>query len=297
MAYVESLIMLSEILIRQHKYDTAEGILWQAIDALEEPLSTERLWTKVRCQHMLAIILAQHHGKLGDAEQILRRILLDPDDMGNKIEFRIETELDLAQVLMKQNRNREAEQVLRQLLESCENPFGMVHAEISRDLGRVLRKQGKLAEAEAVALQASNIVLVHGPADIRSQYALLALGNVRLAQRAHGEAASVLRQACDAISTPYHHSHLECLQAMGYALRHLQRYDEGVSFYARAFDGYAQILGTDHESTRKCAKGLDKCRALLARRAKTEEQRERARTRGTDHREEASAGCTGCTSS
>jgi len=120
---------------------------------------------------------------------------------------------------------------------------------------------------------------------------------VKLAQHAFEEAISILRPACDAIAIPYHNTHLDCLTSIGYALRHLQQYDEGVSFYARALDGYAQLFGTDHEYTRKCSKKLDYCRALLARRTKTEEQRERERNGGTDHREEISAGCTGSESS
>ena len=291
-AYARSLGERSQILMRQCKYDTAQALLHQAINEVE-PLSAAGLEIKEFCQHLLAMILAQHHKKLGNAEQMLQDILLNCSD--GEDSSRADIKFNLAHVLMKQNRNGEAEAIFAQLLNECDDPFGLAHAEISGGLGRALRKQGKFGEAEVVARRASDVVPIHGPADIRSQCALLALGKVKLAQREYGEAASILRQACDAIATPYHTDHLRCQVSMGKALKHLKCYDESITFYARALDGSTQMTGTDHELSQQCSKKLDKLRALVAKSKRTEtvEQREREKDHGADHPEESSDGRTG----
>lgn len=107
-------------------------------------------------------------------------------------------------------------------------------------------------------------MLAHGPADIKSQIAMLSLGRTKLAQKAYGEAASILRQACDAIANPYHHTHLKCLYGMGRALRSLENHDEAMSFYTRALEGHVQIHGADHQLTRKLSEKIDQYRAFLA---------------------------------
>jgi tetratricopeptide (TPR) repeat protein len=116
--------------------------------------------------------------------------------------------------------------------------------------------------------QASDIVPVHGPADIGSQSALLALGKVRLAQKEYGEAASMLRQACDAITNPYHTTHLACQASMGEALKHLECYDQSISFYARALDGSVRMLGVGHHLARKCPGRIDEWRAVFGEKGK-----------------------------
>jgi tetratricopeptide (TPR) repeat protein len=139
-------------------------------------------------------------------------------------------------------------------------------------------------------------VRAHGPADISSQIASLALGKVKLAQKEYEEAATISKNACDTITTPCNQTHLQCRQVMGCVLGHLERYEEGISFYARALDGYTQMLGADHGTSQQCSEELDKLRALLAERTRTEtveQQREREKNHGADHPEESSDGRTG----
>ena len=259
-AYASSLGAWSRILIRQRKYDTAQALLRQALNELES-LPIGDLETKTFCQHLLAMVLALHHKKLGDAEHMLQDLLLNSND--GEDDSMSDVRFNLARVLMRQNRDGEAEEIFTQQLRECDDPFGVAHRVLSTSLCRALRKQGKFAEAELVARQASDIVPIHGPADIRSQSALLALGKVKLAQREYGEAASILRQACDAIATPYCITHLGCQMSMGAALKHLGRYEESISFYARALDGCIRLLGVGHHSARNCSRELDECRALL----------------------------------
>ena len=82
---------------------------------------------------------------------------------------------------------------------------------------------------------------------------------------------------------------------MGYALRHLERCEEGMLFYMRAFDGNVRMYGVDHELTRQSseAKALDEYRAFifLVARAETGEMRELEEDYGADHPEESSGGC------
>jgi len=288
MAYAQSSLALSLILQHQYKYDAAEELLRYVLDDLKEPLSIKGHQTKVSCQYMLAMILARHHRKLKEAEQMFRDILNLRDE--GELSPEVNVQSNLASVLMKQRRNSEAEAIFKNILHGDEALTDRRRVSFTRCLGRALRSQKKFAEAEVVARQACEDMLVHGLADLRLQIPLLDLGEVKLAQQEFEEAVSILRPACDAIAIPYHVAHLECLASMGCALRHLQRYDEGVSFYTKALDGYARMLGTDHECTRMCSESLDECRALLARRVKTEEQRERKKDRGADHREEDSAG-------
>lgn len=216
---------------------------------------------------------------------MLQDLLLNSSD--GEDESSMDVRFNLAQVLMKQNRNGEAEEILTKVLKECDDPFGLAHTEISRGLGRALRKQGKFAEAEVVARKASDVVSIHGAADLRSQSALLALGKVKLAQREYGEAASILRQACDAIATPYHTDHLACQVSMGEALQHQGCYDESISFYTRALDGYIRMLGVGHPLVRKCLGRIDECRALVA---KGREIAERMKDRDITRCEETSIG-------
>lgn len=284
-AYARSLGARSRILIGQRKYDAAQALLLQILNNEPEPLAIGGIKTKEFCQNWLAVILAQHHKKLGDAEQMLQDLLLNSSDVENGSTMHVK--FNLAVVLMKQNRNGEAEEILTKVLGECDDPFGISHQVLSRGLCRALRKQGKFAEAEIVARKASDVVSVYGAADFRSQSALLALGKVKLAQRKYGEAASILRKACDAIATPYHTDHLACQVSMGEALQHQGCSDESISFYTRALDGYIRMLGVGHHLVRKCLGRIDECRALVA---KGKEIAEREKDRDVTCCEETSIG-------
>lgn len=157
---------------------------------------------------MLATILAHHHGKFGEAEQMFRQILSSPFNTGD-IPRRYVLSI-LARVLKKQHRHDEAEEILTDLLNGPKLLSERHRVSLSRSLGRALRREGKYAEAEVVARNASEDVRAHGPADIRSQIASLALGKVKLAQKEYEEAAAILKNACDAIATPCNQTHLQC---------------------------------------------------------------------------------------
>lgn len=262
MAYAQSLLTLSLVLQRQSKYDAAEPLLRQAMDELKEPLPLKGRQIKESCQHLLAEVLFQHHRKFSEAEQLLRQILSNTEDEG--AEPTISVIHTLARILMVQDRDIEAEELFRQILNADEQFSDRSRILRTRGLARALHKQGRLIEAEDLVRQASEDVLVHGPADMRSQVALLALGKAILAQKAYGEAASVLRTACDAIATPYHLTHLRCLHALGYALRRLNDHDQGMSFYTRALEGHKRMHGVDHQLTRELSRAVDKYRAFLA---------------------------------
>lgn len=268
MAYTISLFKLSAIRQSQSNYDAAESLLLQALDELKEPLQPECHQIKEACQHLLAKILAHHHRKFGVAEQMLRQNLANPH--GPARESRLFVEYSLARNLMMQHRNSEAVTILRQLLNGNEQLSERTRITFTWDLGRALQRQGKLIEAEAIFRQASEDVLVHGPADLRSQTFLLALGELKSAQKAYGEAASTLRQACEAIAAPYHQIHLECQLSLGHALEHLKCYDESLACYTRALDGSVRMYGVDHRRTRRCSREVEEARAILRRKTETE---------------------------
>lgn len=294
MAYAESLYALANFSIAQYKYQDAEEFLKQVLDELKDPLDDRGVRLEKRCRYMLATILTLLHGKFDEAEQMLRHILSSPFNTGDIPRRRVLSQL--ARVLKMQHRYDEAEEILTDLLNGPKLLPERDRVTLSRSLGLTLRRQGKYAEAEVVARNVSEDVRAHGPADIRSQIASLALGEVKLAQKEYEEAATILKNACDAITTPYNKTHLQCRQVMGCVLGRLERYEEGISFYARALDGYTQMLGADHGISQQCSKELDKLRALLAERTRTEtveQQREREKNHGADHAGESSDGRTG----
>ncbi|GAB7329231.1 hypothetical protein MBLNU13_g01043t1 [Cladosporium sp. NU13] len=294
MAYARSLYALSRMLETQHKHQDAKEMVQQALDELKEPLSHRGLVLKESCQRLLARTLTGLHGNLSEVEQMLRQLLASPVDAGEK--SKMYGRAQLARVLTRQHRYSEAEEIFRHLLADPEHMSERRHVSFSRSLGRVLRRQRKYAEAEVVARQASENVVAHGPADLKSQIAMLALGQVKLGQRAYGEAARILREASNAIAVPYHHTHLECLRALGIALRRLGDHDEGMLFYTRALDGHIRMYGVDHESTRKSSEALDEFRAFLAG-TETREKSELEEDYGADHLEDSLDGCMGFESS
>jgi tetratricopeptide (TPR) repeat protein len=178
----------------------------------------------------------------------------------------------LAGVLAMQGRDIEAEEELRQLLNGDVEIPSQDRIRYVRDLSKALRRQGKYTEADDVMQPAVQDALVYGVADLRSQIASLELGKVKLHQKAYGEAVSVLRPACNAIPNPYHQAHLECLEHLGYALKHLKCYNESMLFYTRALDGNLRMYGADHPFTRETSAKIDDYRAFLAGRTNSEEQ-------------------------
>jgi tetratricopeptide (TPR) repeat protein len=280
MAYAKSLYTSARILQAQYKHQAAEEVLRQALDELKEHRSDESLLLKELCQCLLVRLLARHYRKLNELEQTLRQILSSPVDTRERA--RIDVMFQLARVVAMQSRYSEAEQILRQLMGMPEEISEGLHVSISRGLGQVLHLQGRYAEAETVIKHASENVLAHGPANLKSQTAMQALGEVKLAQKAYGEAASILRTACDAIATPYHRTHLECLHDLGYALRRLEDHEEAMLFYTKALEGHVQIHGADHQYTREISEEIDKYRAFLAGEKKIEEKYEHGRGVRTD---------------
>lgn len=268
MAYARSLNALARILRAQQKYQAAEEFIRQALDELKEPLPDRGIVLKQSCQYALASILARSYQRFGEAEQMLRQILSSPVIPGEN--SRMDVRSQLAHVLGMQDRCSEAEEIFKNLLDGREEMSERARVTFTGRYGRVLRRQGKYAEAEVVVRKASEDVLAHGPADLRSQIAMLALARVKLAQKAYGEAACILRDACDAIAIPYHRIHLECQRVLGYALMHLHRHDEGMSVYTRALDGYVRMYGVDNQYTRRCSEAVDQYRAFLAQREEAE---------------------------
>jgi tetratricopeptide (TPR) repeat protein len=204
-----------------------------------------------------------------EAEQMLRS-LLDQQRQRNASEIdKAKTMIVLADALMGQERYREAEKLYKQMLERPRvHKSGLASvtwSTLMSDLSRALRHQGKLAAAEEVARRASEYALIRGVTDIRAQYALVTLGQLKLAQKAYAEAAAIFGQACDATATPNDIDHLQCQMDLAFALRDLYLYDRALVAYTRGVDGFARVLGGENYYTRSCARELDEFRAFLAK--------------------------------
>jgi hypothetical protein len=251
--HAESLYRLAWILGAQHKYDGAEQLLRQVVNRLDEPLSREYVRMKESCQLSLAALLMDRDKSFSEAEQMIRRLLYQPDIA--------RTMVGLARLPEKQERHREAETLYKQMLERPEELSSLSRNAMTTDLSRPLLHQGKVAEAEEVAQRGH--ALIYGATDSRSQTTLMTLG-VKLARKAYADAATLLGQACDATGTPDHPGHLECQILLARALKHLCLYDRSLATYARAVDEYGRALGLEHPFTRTYTQELDAFRAFLA---------------------------------
>jgi tetratricopeptide (TPR) repeat protein len=263
--HAESLSRLVSIRVSQRKYDDAEQLLRQALEKLNEPLPEEHVWIKESCQMPLAQILIHRDRSYSEAEQMLRS-LLDQQRQRNASEIeKADVMIILGTALMGQKRYREAEELYKQMLDRPKDVIIPHRNFITTRLSDALRRQGKLAEAEEVVQRGSEHALIHGATDLRSQRALLALGAVKLAQKAYAEAVTLLQQACDATATPKLPVHIECQMTLARALRHLPSYDKALVAYTRAVDGYARVEGVEDPETRALSRELDTLRAFLAK--------------------------------
>jgi tetratricopeptide (TPR) repeat protein len=263
-----SLEYLAAILAAQEKYDTAEHMLRQALNMLDEPLPGKHTEIKESCQVSLARLLMDRDKSYSEAEQMLRS-LLDQQRQRNASEIdKAKTMIVLADALMGQERYREAEKLYKQMLERPRvHKSGLASvtwSTLMSDLSRALRHQGKLAAAEEVARRASEYALIRGVTDIRAQYALVTLGQLKLAQKAYAEAATIFGQVCDAAATPSSLEYLMCRIYLARALRHLPSYDKALVAYTRAVEGFGRVLGGEDHYTRSCTRELDEFRAFLA---------------------------------
>jgi tetratricopeptide (TPR) repeat protein len=263
--YAESLCHLARILGSQGKYDAAEQLTRQALDKLNETLPKEHVWVKELCQRFLAQLLINRDRSYSEAEQMLR-CLLDQQRQRNASEIdKSETMIILADALLGQERYREAEKLYKQMLNRSKELSDSGRNTTSTQLSRALRYQGKLAEAEEVARRESDYALIHGATDNRAEKALVALGKVKLAQKAYAEAATLFGQACDATATPNNHTHMECQISLARALRHLPSHDKALVAYTRAIDNYGRVFGDEHRLTQDSSRELDALRAFLAK--------------------------------
>jgi tetratricopeptide (TPR) repeat protein len=263
-----SLEYLAAILAAQEKYDTAEHMLRQALNMLDEPLPGKHTEIKESCQVSLARLLMDRDKSYSEAEQMLRS-LLDQQRQRNASEIdKAKTMIVLADALMGQERYREAEKLYKQMLERPRvHKSGLASvtwSTLMSDLSRALRHQGKLAAAEEVARRASEYALIRGVTDIRAQYALVTLGQLKLAQKAYAEAATIFGQVCDAAATPSSLEYLMCRIYLARALRHLPSYDKALVAYTRAVEGFGRVLGGEDHYTRSCTREFDEFRAFLA---------------------------------
>jgi tetratricopeptide (TPR) repeat protein len=170
----------------------------------------------------------------------------------------------LAGALAGQKRHRETEKLFKFLLKRSKIFSGSFRITLTTWLSRALLHQGKLAEAKEVAQREHEHALNYGATDSRLQTALMTLGEVKLAQKAYTEAATLLGQACDAASNPDHTRHLECRFLLARALAHLCLYDRALASYTRAIDRYGRVLGHEDPFTRTYTRELDSFRAFLA---------------------------------
>jgi tetratricopeptide (TPR) repeat protein len=263
--HAESLFLLASILGSQRKYDAAEQLLRQALGKLDEPLPKEHVWIKESCQRSLAQLLIHRDKSYSEAEQMLR-CLLDQQRQRNASEIdEAKIMFVLSGALMGQGRYREAEKLYKQMLDRPKEVINTYRNMITIQLSRTLRYQGKLAEAEEVARRESNYALIHGATDNRAEKALVALGKVKLAQKAYAEAATLFGQAYDATATPNNSTHLVCQIRLARALRHLPSHDKALVAYTRAIDGYGRFFGGEHRCTRRYSREFDAFRAFLAK--------------------------------
>lgn len=266
MAYIKSLYDLSKILRLQSKYDAMEAPLRQALDEIKEPASWEGVRIKELCQRSLAKVLSKRYGKHSEAEQMLRTLLRQQSQRNEDKKARLLVEWRLGDVIFLQGRYGEAEKLYKRLLDTPDIKSDWNRTVLTSNLSRALVRQNKLAEAENLARRENEIVQVHGPGDLRSQCALLDLGQVKLAQKAYGEAATVFGLACDATANTKHVFHLRCQRGLAFASRKLHLYQKALKSYTSAVNGFNQVFGAEHPLTQDYTAELVEFRAFLTKR-------------------------------
>jgi tetratricopeptide (TPR) repeat protein len=286
--YAESLFHLARILVSQGKYDAAEQLTQQALDMLDGTQSWQNVRIRERCQKSLAYIFMNRDESYSEAEQTLRCLLDQQWQRNASGSDKTDTMIALAAALIGQKRHREAERLYKEMLERSEDFDSRARHIILMDLSRALRHQGKLAEAEEVVQRASESVSIHGFADVRSETALLALGQLKLVQKSYAEAATLLEQACGAAATPNSLEHLICQIYLARALRLLPSHDKALAAYTRAIESAGRVWGGEHRYTQDLSRELDALRAFLAKKeiwkAKCEHTSLRiARALGAEH--------------
>jgi tetratricopeptide (TPR) repeat protein len=124
---------------------------------------------------------------------------------------------------------------------------------------------GETCSGRGSAQRASEHALIYGVTDYRAQVALMTFGEVKLAQKAYAEAATIFGQICDATATPNSLEHSICQIYLARALRHLPSYNKALVAYTRAIEGFSQVLGVENRYTRAASEVLNDFRAFLAK--------------------------------
>jgi tetratricopeptide (TPR) repeat protein len=249
----------------QGKLDAAEHMLRQALDELDDPLSGEHVQIKEWCQLALVALPIFRDESLDEAEQKLRYLLEQQWQRNASESDKAPTMILLALIFARQGRHKEAEGLYKQLLESHREFSNPVRTVLTTEFCRALLHQGKIPEAEEVAQREIEHASIYSTRDSRSQMALMALGEVRIAQKAYAEAATLLEQACDATVTSNDLWDLTCQTTLGHALMHLRLYERALLTYTRVVDGYGRLLGGENRYTREGVIELEVLRASLAK--------------------------------
>jgi tetratricopeptide (TPR) repeat protein len=247
---------------QQLKFDKARQFLLRAVAKQEETLGLYNLSTISTIANLGAVYISQ--GNLDDATQILCRTIAvtrTTDSEWSAEEWACQSKLleihtNLATAFMQQNKDRDAERILKDVISQREKIQGQTHLStlsVLSNLGVVYQKQGKSEDAERI----SRLVLAStdkflSPAHQVTLACVTNLGETFLGQKRFKEAEHMFRRALAGYEDtlgPHHEKTLDIARRLGDLYSDKGDFHDAEQMYKRVLTWKEQALGLEHQST------------------------------------------------
>ena len=249
---------LGRALYRQQKYQEAEEVLRQALQARKQVLGKEHADT-LNSKHWLGRALFWQR-KYYEAEKAFRQAVQGQEKvLGKQHANTLNSKHWLGDTLYRQQKYYEAEKALREAVQGQEKVLGKEHEHTLNSkhwLGHALYGQQKYQEAEETlrqVLQGQEKVLGKEHADTLNNK--FWLGHALYGQQKYYEAEKAFRQAVqeqEKVLGEEHALTIYSIYWLGLALYLQQKYYEAEKTFRQALQKQEKVLGKEHEKTVNC---------------------------------------------
>ena len=249
--------------VKQGKLTKAESIFQQALTGQEKVLRQNHSDTLNTMISLGSTFLNQ--GKLAVTESMLRQALTGQEKiLGKNHSETLNTMSNLGFTYLRQGKQAEAESMFQRALTGQEKILGSNHLSTLRTmshLGLTYLNQGKLAVAESMfqqVLTGREKVLGQNHPDTLNT--ISGLGSIFLNQGKLAEADSMFQRAlagCNEMASPNTPLELSLFYNMGLLSRGFQHFERAKEFFTQAYEGRAQLLGSQHPNTIKALEELN----------------------------------------
>ena len=244
------------------KYNSAETLATQALEAREKALGPEHLDTLTSIDNLALVLVEQ--AKYETAQELHYRALVGRERALGREHLDTLTSVDnLAWVLERQDKLEAAEAMTRQALEGREKALGKEHPDTltSMDnLAWVLSKQNKDERAEEIAQQTlegrSKVLGKEHPLTLTS---MNSLARILSSQSKHEAAEEVHRRAIEGrekVLGKEHPGTLTSVDNLAYTLSGQGKHEAAEEMYRQVLEGRQKVLGKEHPDTLASAHNL-----------------------------------------